>query len=64
MMFDASQGWILSALTGFVVAVIAYTVNVTEATVFDFKDGYCARGWWINEKVRGALCVCCTAAPP
>ena len=31
--------------------MIAYVVNVTESTAFDFKDGYCARGWYINEKV-------------
>ncbi|KAK4197438.1 putative chloride channel protein [Triangularia verruculosa] len=50
VLFDGAQGWILSALVGFIVAVLAYAVNVSEATVFDFKDGYCARGWLINEK--------------
>lgn len=58
LLFDGAQGWILSALVGFVVAVLAYVVNVSEATVFDFKDGYCARGWHISEKVserRAAL---------
>lgn len=52
VLFDSAQGWLLSALVGFIVAVLAYVVNVSEATVFDFKDGYCARGWLINEKVR------------
>ncbi len=51
VLFDSAQGWILSALVGFIVAVLAYVVNVSEATVFDFKDGYCERGWLINEKV-------------
>jgi len=51
VLFDGAQGWILSALVGFIVAVLAYVVDVTEATVFDFKDGYCARGWTISEKV-------------
>lgn len=50
--FDASQGWILSALCGFVIALIAYAVDVAESTVFDFKDGYCARAWYLDEKVR------------
>lgn len=49
--FDASQGWILSALCGFVVALVAYVVNLSEATVFDYKYGYCARGWYISERV-------------
>ncbi|KAK0748798.1 chloride channel [Apiosordaria backusii] len=50
VLFDGAQGWILSALVGFIVAVLAYAVNVSEATVFDFKDGYCQRGWLISEK--------------
>jgi chloride channel 3/4/5 len=49
--FDGAQGWILSALVGFLTAVIAYTVDVSEAPVFDWKDGYCSRGFFINEKV-------------
>lgn len=49
--YDASQGWILSGVCGFVIAVIAYTVDVSEATVFDYKAGYCARGWFLSEKV-------------
>ncbi|KAL2016480.1 hypothetical protein VTK56DRAFT_3476 [Thermocarpiscus australiensis] len=57
VLFDAAQGWILSALVGFIVAVLAYVVNVSEATVFDFKDGYCARGWHISEKK------CCPHGP-
>lgn len=52
VLFDAAQGWILSALCGFIIALIAYTVNVAESTVFDFKDGYCARAWYLDEKVR------------
>jgi chloride channel 3/4/5 len=49
--FDGAQGWILSALVGFVVAVLAYTVDVTEAVAFDYKYGYCAKGWRLTEKV-------------
>lgn len=48
--FDGSQGWILSALVGVVVATIAYTVDVSEAPVFDFKEGYCSGSWYLSEK--------------
>lgn len=48
---DGAQGWILSALSGVIIALIAYTVDVAESTVFDFKDGYCARAWYLDEKV-------------
>lgn len=55
--FDASQGWILAALVGFVTAVLAYLVDVSEATVFDFKDGYCTTKWYHSEKT------CCPHGP-
>lgn len=49
--FDGSQGWVLSALVGFLTATIAYCVDISEAPVFDWKDGYCSKGFLINEKV-------------
>lgn len=49
--FDGSQGWILSALVGCVTATIAYMVDVSEAPVFDLKDGYCSHGWYKSERV-------------
>ncbi|CAK7262648.1 hypothetical protein SEPCBS119000_000071 [Sporothrix epigloea] len=52
VLFDGAQGWILSALVGFVVAVLAYAIDVSEALIFDFKDGYCALGWYMTEKVN------------
>lgn len=57
VLFDGAQGWILSALVGFIVAVIAYVVDVSESTVFDFKDGYCAKAWYLSEKK------CCPLGP-
>ncbi|KAK0127432.1 hypothetical protein ONS96_006972 [Cadophora gregata f. sp. sojae] len=48
--FDGAQGWILSAVVGFLTAVIAYVVDVSEAPVFDWKDGYCSTGFFISEK--------------
>ncbi|KAK8058972.1 chloride channel protein 3 [Apiospora phragmitis] len=41
VLFDGAQGWILSAVVGFLVAVLAYCVDVAETTIFDYKDGYC-----------------------
>lgn len=51
VLYDSVQGWILSAVVGFLVAVLAYCVNVAETTIFDFKDGYCATAWYLREKV-------------
>jgi chloride channel 3/4/5 len=49
--FDGAQGWILSAVVGFLTAVMAYAVDVSEAPVFDWKDGYCSSGFFVSEKV-------------
>lgn len=49
--FDGAQGWILSALVGFITACIAYAVDVSEAPVYDWKDGYCSTGFFMSEKV-------------
>ena len=48
---DGAQGWILSALVGFITATIAYLVDISEAPVFDWKEGYCSTGFFISEKV-------------
>ncbi|KAF4634212.1 hypothetical protein G7Y89_g3886 [Cudoniella acicularis] len=48
--FDGSQGWILCALVGCLMAMMAYIVDVSEAPVFDWKDGYCSKGFFISEK--------------
>lgn len=50
--FDGTQGWILSAVVGVLTATIAYLVDISEAPVFDWKDGYCSRGFFVSEKVR------------
>jgi chloride channel 3/4/5 len=52
VIFDGAKGWILSALCGFVVALLAYVVNVTESSIYDFKYGYCSRIWYLDEVVR------------
>lgn len=50
LLLDGAQGWILSALVGFIVAVIAYAINVSEQVLFDWKDGYCQTSWYLSEK--------------
>ncbi|EXV03442.1 voltage gated chloride channel [Metarhizium robertsii] len=57
VMLDGCQGWILSAVCGLVIAIIAYAIDVAEVTIFDFKDGYCSRAWYLNEKK------CCRRGP-
>ncbi|KAI0178300.1 chloride channel [Pestalotiopsis sp. NC0098] len=57
VLFDGAQGWILSAVVGFLVAVLAYCVNVAETTIFDYKDGYCSKAWYLREKL------CCPHGP-
>ena len=51
--FDGAQGWILSALVGFVTAAVAYMVDGSEAPVYDWKEGYCQDGFLLSEKVCG-----------
>lgn len=48
---DGTQGWILSAIVGFVTAMVAYVVDISEAPAFDLKDGYCSEGWYKSERV-------------
>lgn len=50
MLLDGVQGWILSALSGFIIALVAYVINVSEVAIFDFKDGYCATHWYLSER--------------
>lgn len=49
-LYDASQGWILVAIIGFLTACLAYFVNVTEGILFDYKAGYCSYSWALNVK--------------
>ncbi|KAJ9639522.1 hypothetical protein H2201_002822 [Coniosporium apollinis] len=53
---DGAQGWILVAIIGCLTACVAYFVNVTESTLFDFKSGYCSTKWYHNKKR------CCSGA--
>ena len=46
--FDASQGWILVFVIGCFTALIAYLVDVTEASIFDYKEGFCTSSLLVN----------------
>lgn len=46
---DGAQGWILVALIGCITAIIAYVVNVTEAAIFNIKEGYCDDRWYYSK---------------
>ena len=48
--FDSAQGWIIVAIIGCITATIAYFVDVSEATIFDFKIGYCMDGWYFSQR--------------
>lgn len=48
--FDGAQGWILVAIIGFFTSLIAYFVNVSEASIFDVKLGRCEGGWYFSQK--------------
>lgn len=66
VLFDGAQGWILSAVVGVMVAILAYVIDISEQTVFDFKDGYCAKAWYLSERVWNQppcsrICICMVA---
>ena len=45
-LFDGAQGWILVAVTGCIIAAIAYVVDVSSDLVFDLKEGFCTTRWF------------------
>ncbi|KAL8729891.1 MAG: hypothetical protein Q9166_004448 [cf. Caloplaca sp. 2 TL-2023] len=52
--FESGQGWIAAALIGILTACVAFCVDVAEATVSDWKFGYC------SSNVFSSLENCCT----
>lgn len=48
--FDGAQGWLLVAIIGILTAIIAYLVNITESTLFDWKQGHCTTAWYLSRK--------------
>ena len=66
--WDAIQGWMAVALIGFFTAVVAFLVDIGQATVFDWKlgpsylsieliVGYCSGKWWLPQSscCRGSI---------
>ena len=46
---DGAQGWVLAAVVGIVTACVAYFVDITEAAVFDIKEGYCMGSFYASK---------------
>jgi len=49
-LYDASQGWIIVAIIGCLIAALAYVVDIVEASVFDYKTGYCSTKWYHSKR--------------
>ena len=56
--FDRCQGWIAAAIIGILTACVAFMVDVAEATVSDWKLGYCTSNIFQNRDS------CCTSRQP
>lgn len=48
--FDGAQGWILVAIIGCITACVAFFVNISETSMFDYKEGYCKQGWYFSKR--------------
>ncbi|KAK5134119.1 hypothetical protein LTR08_006894 [Meristemomyces frigidus] len=57
-LFDEASGWIAAALIGTLTACVAFLVDVAEATVSDYKLGYCTRNPLLNREA------CCEGKTP
>lgn len=56
--WDSSQGWVAAALIGILMAIVAFLVDIAEATVSDWKVGYCKNNVLHNREA------CCTSKRP
>ena len=56
--FDSCSGWIAAALVGILTACVAFLVDVAEATVSDWKLGYCTSNPFAHREA------CCTDRRP
>ncbi|KAI9699146.1 MAG: hypothetical protein M1836_003336 [Candelina mexicana] len=57
-LWDSGQGWVAAALIGILTACVAFLVDVAEATVSDWKLGYCSSNVFRNRDS------CCTDRTP
>lgn len=56
--WDASQGWVAASLIGIFTAIVAFLVDIIEATLADYKVGYCSSDILRNRES------CCTRKTP
>ncbi len=56
--FDTCSGWIAAAVIGILTACVAFLVDVAEATVSDWKLGYCTSNPFLDRET------CCTGRQP
>ncbi|KAG9234135.1 chloride channel-like protein 3 [Amylocarpus encephaloides] len=47
---DSCQGWFAAALIGVLTAIVAFAVDVSEATLSDYKLGYCSTNMFITRE--------------
>nr|POE56882.1 isoform 4 of h(+)/cl(-) exchange transporter 3 [Quercus suber] len=57
-LLDEASGWFAVAIIGTLTACVAFLVDVAEATVSDWKLGYCARNPFMNREA------CCLGKTP
>lgn len=48
--FDGAQGWLLVAIIGCITACVAFFVNISETSIFDYKEGHCKQGWYFSKR--------------
>jgi len=48
--FDSCSGWIAVAIMGTCTAIVAYLVDICQATVTDWKTGYCKRNPFLDRE--------------
>ncbi|KAE8453773.1 hypothetical protein EG329_009285 [Mollisiaceae sp. DMI_Dod_QoI] len=56
--WDSCQGWFAAALIGILTAIIAFIVDIAEATIADYKQGFCSTNLLRNREA------CCTPKSP
>jgi chloride channel 3/4/5 len=56
--WDACQGWVAAALIGILTACVAFLVDMSVATMSDWKFGYCKANAFASRDT------CCTAKSP
>jgi chloride channel 3/4/5 len=56
--WDSCQGWVAAALIGLFTAIVAFLVDVAEATISDYKVGFCSSNPFRNRET------CCVNKSP